>query len=241
MLFNKRQTATSMQTLTASLLRRSCSFFRAVSLSFSKGFWVIKACPTAGFGSSTSSKASDAAFVQTFSVRSASFLIGPRFSSVLHRFSGLKGKEAVELLHWQQSDYWRSLLNTRSFQEMLSPHFLPPVSSVLSHVPFLRRPYGNAGRHLWTTSLKPGRPTDWPVLPKSQHFLGQFPTQRFLGIISELQNDSGDDYFAFRLMLVCTPAATAARYNMHDFYFCRMVEHVQGGRDRKSGAKRKKK
>lgn len=162
-----------MQTLTASLLRRSCSFFRAVSLSFSKGIWVIKACPVADFGSSTSSRVSNATLVQMFS---ASFLTGSRFSSVLHRFSGLKGKEALELSHWRQSEYWISLLNTRSFQEMLASLFLPPVSSALSHVPFLRQPYENAGRHLWTTSLKPGRLTDWPVLPKSQHFLGQFPT-----------------------------------------------------------------
>lgn len=167
-----------MQTLTASLRRRSCSFFRAVSLSFSKGFGGIKACPMAAFGSSASSRVPNAAFVLMFSARSASFLIASRFSSVLHWFSGLKGKEALQLLHWRQSEYWASLLNTRPFQEMISFHFLRLVSSALSHVLFLRQPYGNAGRRLWTTWLKPGQLTDWPVSPKSQHFLGQFPKKK---------------------------------------------------------------
>lgn len=236
---NKPRAATVTQTLTASLLRRSCSCLRAVSLSFSKGIWVIKARPMADLGSSASSRVSNAAIVQMFSVRSASFLTGSRYSSVLHRFSGLKGKEALELLHRRQSEYWLSLLNTRPFQEMLSSHFLPPVSSALSHVPFLRQPYGNAGRHPWTTSLKPGRLTDWPVLPKSQHFSGQFPTQRFLEIISDPQNNSGADNFAFKSMHVCPPAArsTALRRNTHDFYFCRMEECVQCRSNRKSGAK----
>lgn len=181
-----------MQTLTASLLRRSCSFFRAISLSFSKGIWAIKACPMADLGSS-SSRVSNAVFVQMFSIRSASFLTASRFSSILHRFSGLENKEAVESLHWRQSEYGTSLLNTSSFQEMLSSHFLPPVSSGLSHVPSLRRPCGNAGRRLWTTSLKPGPLTDWPVLPRSRHFLGRFPTQRFFEVISEIQNNSRAD------------------------------------------------
>lgn len=189
---NQSRTATPMQTLTASLLRRSCSFLRAISLSFSKGIWAIKACPVADFGSS-SSRVSNAVFVQMFSIRSASFLTASRFSSILHRFSWLKNKEALESSRWRQSEYWTSLLNTSFFQEMLSSHFLPPVSSGLSHVPSLRQPCGNAGRHLWTTSQRPGPLTDWPVLPRSQHFLGQLPTQRVFEIISEIQNSSRAD------------------------------------------------
>lgn len=78
------------------------------------------------------------------------------------------------------------MLNTTFFQETPSSHFLPLVSSVLLHVPFLGRPYETAGRRLETTSPKPAPPTASPVLPKNQHFLGQFPTKRFPGFISEL-------------------------------------------------------
>lgn len=87
---NKSDTQT--QTLTASLRRRSCSFLRAISLSFSR---VIKACPEVASGSSASSRASSAAFVQMFSVRPASLLTGSVFSSILHGSSELKGKEPL--------------------------------------------------------------------------------------------------------------------------------------------------
>lgn len=186
--------------LTASLLRRSCSFFRAISLSFSKG--VMKASML-DFGISTSLRVSNVALEQRFSVRPASFLRGSRFSCVFHGSRELKGKEA--LMSGDQTfkfipisvrlnasswgwcrEYWIGLLNTKFFQETPSCHFLPLVSLVLLHVPFLGQPYETAGRRLSTTSPKPAPPTDSPVLPKNQRFLEQFPTKRFPGFISEL-------------------------------------------------------
>lgn len=91
---NKSWTSTRMQMLTASLLRRSCSLFRAISLSFSIGVCVIKGS-VVDLGSSTSSRVSNAASAPMFSFRSASFLTGSRFSTVLHGSRQLKGKDVL--------------------------------------------------------------------------------------------------------------------------------------------------
>lgn len=91
---DKSRTSTRMQMLTASLLRRSCSLFRAISLSFSIGVCVFRAS-VVDFGGSASSRASNAASALTFSFAPASFLTGSRFSTVLHGSRQLKGKDAL--------------------------------------------------------------------------------------------------------------------------------------------------
>lgn len=86
-----------MQTLTASLLRRSCSFLRAVSRSLSTENCVISGCVSTGdFGiCSASLGLSTVASVQIFSGESGSSLIGCGVVSALQRPGKLEGKVLV--------------------------------------------------------------------------------------------------------------------------------------------------
>lgn len=221
---NKSQAATLMQTLTASLLRRSCSFFRAVSLSFSKGIWVIKACPMADLGSSASSRVSRA-IVQMFSVRSASFLTGSRFSSVLHRFSGLKRQRSSGIV--AQKAEW-ILIGFAQYQAFPGDALFSFPSTCFFRA--FTRSFSNAAlRKCWKASLDDfteARAIDWlaSFAQESAFFRTISYTKIFRNYFRTPKQQRSGSFCLQINAYACPPAArsTARRRNTHDFYLCRM-------------------
>lgn len=157
MLLNQPQTPTLVHTLTASLLRRSCSFFRAVSLSFSTGEMEASMLD---FGVSTSLRVSNVALVQMFSVGPACVRRASSFSCALAGSRELKGREA--LMRAEQTSsltlHASSLLMQGTFHRVAQYQALPgdPLLSFPSTCFFraFARSFSRAAfRNCWKASL----------------------------------------------------------------------------------------